>query len=166
MATTQTDDGVNLANQAQGDGPLNLLFMHGWAGSGAFFAETIAQLDLTGLRAITYDMRGHGASDKPASGYTLDHFAQDAFTVADTVGAAEIVPIGYSMSGKFAQYLAVLEPDRIRGQILVTTLPASEVPFPAEMHQAWVDLAGNREALNEFWEVCRTSSTVGTEGRR
>ena len=148
--TTQTDDGVNLAYQTQGDGPLNLLFMHGWAGSGAFFAETIAQLDLTGLRAITYDMRGHGTSDKPESGYTLDRFAQDAFTVADAAGAAEIVPIGYSMSGKFAQYLAVLEPDRIRGQILVSALPASEVPFPAEMHQAWVDLAGNREALHEF----------------
>src|SRR5688500_1580850 len=74
METVRTDDGVNLAYRTQGEGPRNLLFMHGWAGSGAFFDETIKHLDLTGLRVIAYDLRGHGASDKPEDGYTLDRF--------------------------------------------------------------------------------------------
>jgi pimeloyl-ACP methyl ester carboxylesterase len=150
MNTVQTDDGVTLAYQTQGDGPVTLLFMHGWAGSGAFFDETITQLDLSGLRVITYDMRGHGASDQAETGYTLDRFAQDAFAVADAVGAVDLVPIGYSMSGKFAQYMALTEPDRIRGLILVSGWPASSVPFPPEMHQDWIDLAGDRERLLQF----------------
>jgi non-heme chloroperoxidase len=150
MTSIRTDDGVNLAYRVRGDGPLNLLFMHGWAGSGAFFDETIKHLDLSGLRAITYDMRGHGASDKPETGYTLDRFTQDAFTVADAAGAAEVVVVGYSMSGKFAQHMALTEPDRIRGLILVSGWPAGSVPFPAEMHQDWIDLAGDRERLLEF----------------
>ena len=150
MPTIQTDDSVNLVYCVRGDGPRNLLFMHGWAGSGAFFDETIQHLDLAGLRAITYDFRGHGGSDKAETGYTLDRFTQDAFTVADAAGAAEMVVVGYSMSGKFAQHMALTEPDRIRGLILVSGWPAGSVPFPAEMHQDWIDLAGDRERLLEF----------------
>ena len=65
--------------------------MHGWAGAGAYFDETLKYLDLTGLRAITFDLRGHGDSDKPETGYSDERFARDAFTVADAVGANEIV---------------------------------------------------------------------------
>jgi non-heme chloroperoxidase len=150
MTLIQTDDGVNLAYRTRGNGPLNLLFMHGWAGSGAFFDETIKHLDLSGLRVITYDLRGHGASDKPETGYALDRFTQDAFTVADAAGAAEMVVVGYSMSGKFAQHMTLTEPDRIRGLILVSGWPANSVPFPPQMHQDWIDLAGDRERLLEF----------------
>ena len=42
----------------------NLLFMHGWAGSGAYFDETLKHLELTGLRAVTVDSRGPGGSGK------------------------------------------------------------------------------------------------------
>src|SRR2546427_2875753 len=38
--------------------------MHGWAGSGAYYDEMLKHLGLTGLRAITVDLRGHGGSDK------------------------------------------------------------------------------------------------------
>jgi pimeloyl-ACP methyl ester carboxylesterase len=54
--------------------------MHGWAGAGAYFDETLKYLDLTGLRAITFDLRGHGDSDKPDTGYSDERFARDAFT--------------------------------------------------------------------------------------
>ena len=150
MESIRTDDGVNLAYRTHGEGSLNLLFMHGWAGSGAFFDETIKYLDLTGLRAITYDLRGHGASDKPETGYTLDRFALDAFAVADAAGAGEVVVVGYSMSGKFSQYMALVEPDRVRGQIMVSGWPAGTIPFPAETQADWVGRAGDRERLEEL----------------
>jgi non-heme chloroperoxidase len=150
MAIVQTDDGVNLAYETHGTGSTTLLFLHGWAGSGAFFNETIAQLDLAGLRVVAYDMRGHGASDKVESGYTLDRFTQDALAVADAAGAAEIVPIGYSLSAKIAQYLAVVHPERIPGLLLVSGMPAAKLPFPEEMYQAWVAMAGDRAALHVF----------------
>ena len=150
MATVRTDDGVNLAYQTRGDGPTNLLFMHGWAGSGAFFDETIKHLDLAGLRAVAYDLRGHGGSDKPETGYTLDRYTRDAFAVADAAGAGEVVAVGYSMSAKFAQHMALAEPDRVRGLILVSGWPAAPVPFPPELHAQWVDLAGDRERFREF----------------
>ena len=63
MAVVKTDDGVDISYRVLGTGPCTLLFMHGWAGAGAYFDETLKYLDLTGLRAITFDLRGHGDSD-------------------------------------------------------------------------------------------------------
>lgn len=144
------DDGTRLAYKTYGSGPTNLLFMHGWAGSGDYFSETIAGLNLTGLRAITYDLRGHGASDKPSGGYTLDQFAQDALAVCDHAGASEIVIVGYSMSAKFAQYLACVAPERVRGLILVAPVPVNELNMPIEIHEDWVSRAGDRERIADL----------------
>src|SRR5712691_5359812 len=82
----RTDDGVTIAYRVRGNGPRVVLFMHGWAGSGAYFEQTLKHLDLTGLRLITIDMRGHGASDKPETSWTLDRVANDVIAVADHAG--------------------------------------------------------------------------------
>ena len=65
MKFAQTNDGIKIAYATRGEGPLTLLFLHGWSGSGAYFDETFKYLDLTGLRAVTFDLRGHGDSDQP-----------------------------------------------------------------------------------------------------
>ncbi len=53
MPTVRTDDGVNIAYKTLGVGPRDLLFLHGWGGSGAYWDEMLKHLDLTGLRAVT-----------------------------------------------------------------------------------------------------------------
>lgn len=145
----EVDHDTKLAYRTAGDGPLNVLFMHGWAGSGAYFDEAISYLDLTGLRVITYDLRGHGASDKPKQGYTLDQIAEDAIVVADHASAAHFVVVGFSMSAKFAQYLAAMYPNRVLRLILVAAFPVTEIPFPVETHHDWVGRAGDRGRLIE-----------------
>ena len=149
MSTVRTDDGVELSYRTRGQGRRNLLFMHGWGGSGAYFDELLKELDLTGLRAITFDLRGHGHSDKPEAGYTLDRFARDAFAVADAAGAEQVIVVGFSMSGKFAQYLACLRPDRVGGQILIAGCPVGEIPLPEETQRDWVGRVGDRDRLRE-----------------
>ena len=105
--------------------------MHGWAGSGRYFDATIEHLDLTRLRAVTYDLRGHRESDPAADGYTLERIAADALAVADAAGLGEFVVVGFSMSAKFAPVpVAWLAPDRVIGQILVAGCPAGEIPLP------------------------------------
>ena len=156
MAVVKTDDGVDIAYRVFGTGPSTLLFMHGWAGAGSYFDETLKYLDLAGLRAITFDLRGHGDSDKPDTGYSDERFARDAFTVADAVGANQIIVIGFSMSGRFAQYLSVLAPNRVQGQILVTGCPAAPIPFPEDLRRDWVGRAGNAERLKEITAMYTT----------
>src|SRR5919199_5674378 len=99
MASVQADDGVRIAYRAAGEGPLTVLFLHGWGGSGAYFGEVLGHLDLAGLRAVTLDLRGHGDSDKPGHGYTDERLARDALAVADAARAGPVAAVGFSMGG-------------------------------------------------------------------
>jgi 3-oxoadipate enol-lactonase len=150
MPTMLADDGVTLSYQVHGQGPTTVLYLHGWAGSGAQFDEVIGQLDLNALRVVTMDFRGHGESEKTAEPYGLDRIADDAWAVADTVGATNVVLVGFSMSGKFAQYVALRQLKRVSGLVLVAGLSASELQFPQEVVRDWVARAGDRERLREL----------------
>jgi len=147
MIARSADGGV-LTYRVHGEGPLNLLFVHGWAGSGSYWDELLTQLDLTGLRVVTYDLRGHGDSDKDAT-FTFEAIAEDMLTVADAVGARRLLIVGFSMGAKFALYTTCAHPDRVLGQILVAGCPACEIPFPDAVRRDWSSRAGNAARLKE-----------------
>jgi (E)-2-((N-methylformamido)methylene)succinate hydrolase len=146
MRAATADDGVALSYEATGDGPPDVLFLHGWAGSGRSFDETIAALDTTRLRAITFDLRGHGGSDDHDD-LTLDRIARDGLAVADAAGAGRVVLVGFSMGARFALYLAALEPERVAGLVLVAGCPTGEIPLPAELLADWYGRQGDAERL-------------------
>jgi pimeloyl-ACP methyl ester carboxylesterase len=50
------------------------------------------------VRAVTFDLRGHGRSGPAGDGFTLDRIAADALAVADAAGLDEFVVLGFSMS--------------------------------------------------------------------
>ncbi len=156
MPTATTDDGLTLDYATVGDGPPDLLFMHGWAGSRGYFDSTIEHLDPTGLRAVTYDLRGHGESAPANDGYSLDGIAADALAVADAAGLTEFVLVGFSMSAKFAQYVVLGAPERIAGLILVAGCPAGQIPLPAEVTADWLSRAGDAERMIEVPEPFMT----------
>ena len=143
MPAVTTDDGVAISYTTAGHGPPHLLFMHGWAGSGRYFDATIEQLDLTRLGAVTYDLRGHRESDPASDGYTLERIAADALAVADAAGLSEFVVVGFSMSAKFVQYVSVVAPHRIVGQILIAGGPAGEIALPRETTDDWLSREGD-----------------------
>jgi pimeloyl-ACP methyl ester carboxylesterase len=142
-----TDDGVAISYATAGEGPPDLLFMHGWAGSGRYFDATIAHLP--GMRAVTYDLRGHRESTPGADGFTLERIAADALAVADAAGLDRFVVAGFSMSAKFCQYVSLLAPDRVVGQILIAGCPAGEVPLPPEVLDDWLSREGDPVRLIE-----------------
>src|ERR1700676_2332874 len=143
MPEARADDGIRINYETVGSGPFSLVLLHGWGGSASYWREMVSHLNLAGLRVIAPSYRGHGDSDRPASGYTLDQFAKDVFAVADAAGARRFVLVGFSMSGKFAQYIAAVHPERILGLVLIGPVPASEFPIPAEVGGAWCDAQHN-----------------------
>jgi pimeloyl-ACP methyl ester carboxylesterase len=146
MPFARTSDGVEIAYQVAGAGPTTVLFMHGWAGSGSYFNETLEHLDRMRLRAITFDFRGHGDSQL-ADAYGLDELTADTIAVADAAQAAQVVLVGFSMSGKFAQHVSAVHRDRVLGQILVAGCPTGEMPLPPELLADWYACAGNAERM-------------------
>lgn len=153
MPTALTDDGVSISYASAGEGPPNLLCLHGWAGSGRYFDATIQRLDLTRVRVVTFDLRGHGRSDAAAEGYTLDRIAADALAVADAAGLDEFVVLGYSMGAKFGQYLALVAPERVRGLFLLAGCPVGEIPLPAELTEDWLGREGDAGRMAEIAEL-------------
>lgn len=150
MATVPADDGITLSYRVHGSGPTTIMYLHGWAGSGAHFDEVIGELDLNAIRVVTMDFRGHGDSEKAVQPYDLDRIAEDVWHVADAAGATNLVLVGFSMSGKFAQYVALRQPERVSGLVLVAGFPASEMAFPQDVARDWVSRAGDRARLREL----------------
>jgi pimeloyl-ACP methyl ester carboxylesterase len=150
VPTTATEDGLAISFESVGQGPPNLLCMHGWAGSGRYFAEMTGGLDLTRARVVTLDLRGHRDSVPADAAYGLDAIAADALSVADAAGLDTFTVVGFSMSAKFAQYLALVAPERVRGLVLVAGCPAGEIPLPAELLEDWYAREGDPERLTEL----------------
>jgi len=145
MPFAQSEGGVRIDYEIFGTGPLPLLLLHGWGGSASYWREMVRQMELDGLQVIALSYRGHGDSDKPANGYTVDEFAKDILAVAGAAGARRFVLVGFSMSGKFAQYIAALHGERVLGLVLIAPVPASEFPIPAEVGRTWCDAQQSRD---------------------
>ncbi len=148
--STVTDDGVRLAYKLVGDGPHPLLLMPGWGGAANSWDSFTQSLDPRRFRTVAYDIRGHGESDKVSTGFTDERFARDALAVADAAGVRKFVAIGYSMSGRFVQYLSLLAPERLTGMVIVAGAPASAMALPEEVIGDWAARAGDRERLRQI----------------
>lgn len=150
----RTDDGATIAYYEMGSGPRTVMFVHGWggAGSGHSWAEVLKYLNLDGLRAIVVDLRGHGQSEQITNGFTIERFGRDLFEVADFAGADRFVLVAFSMSGKWAQWMAADGPERIAGQVLLAPVPATEIPIPDEEKERWLTVArsGDKELFDEW----------------
>ena len=152
---SSTSDG-EIAYQTRGEGSTALLAMHGWAGSGRYFDAMVAQLAPDDVYSIVLDLPGHGRSAPPRGPYTLDLIADAVIAVADAADADTFVLLGFSMSGKFAQYVTHRHPDRVLGQILVAGCPAGPIPLPAELVDDWCARAGDADRLADVSLSCAT----------
>ena len=65
-------------------------------------------------RCITFDHRGAGDSDKPASGYTTGALAHDVIALMDKLGIDKAHVAGTSTGGCVLQNLAIDHPGRLR----------------------------------------------------
>jgi pimeloyl-ACP methyl ester carboxylesterase len=63
---------------------------------------------------ITYDLRGHGRTDKPSSGYHVDDHVDDLLGLLDALEISEPIHlVGFSYGGAIVMGAAVREPERL-----------------------------------------------------
>jgi pimeloyl-ACP methyl ester carboxylesterase len=72
------------------------------------------------------------------------------FDVADQTGAREVVVVAFSMSGRWAQWMACTKPDRVVGQILLGPAPAAALSLPEAMLDEWIHLTRSRGTFDAF----------------
>ncbi|TIQ18086.1 MAG: alpha/beta hydrolase, partial [Mesorhizobium sp.] len=116
LATLLRDD-ATLRISDSGDG-LAIVFQHGLGGGEAQVAQAFPSGP--GLRRITLECRGHGASGLGSRRpFSLSMFADDVVAAADQAGLDRFVAGGISMGAAIAMRLACRHPERVAGLLLV-----------------------------------------------
>jgi 3-oxoadipate enol-lactonase len=114
-------DGTTLRYSITGqDGGPRIALIHSLAMDQAFWLPVVARLKDT-AQLLTYDCRGHGASDKPAGPYSIDLFANDLSDLLDAAGWPRSIVAGASMGGSVALGFAAKYSSRLAGLGLFDT---------------------------------------------
>jgi len=110
-------NGINIHYQIRGQGP-NLVLIHGATGNMAFwYLSSLAALEKK-FRVILYDLRGHGYSDCPPTGYSSGQMAADLRGLLDYLEIERTHLIGHSFGGVTALHTTVLFPERVESLVL------------------------------------------------
>ena len=97
-----------------------LVFVHGlgsssqdWKFQTAFFAEH--------FQTVTYDVRGHGQSEKVKGPYSVPLFAEDLAVLLDELGIEKAHIVGLSMGGWIAFQFVVDYPEKVHSLTIVNS---------------------------------------------
>ena len=113
-----------------------LLFLHGFMGSGRDWMETAKALPE--YRCILVDLPGHGLSAEcPHDLYPMPSTALALLALLDDMRVGQCVPVGYSMGGRLALYLALTHPDRCRALVVESGSPGLELEQERESRREW-----------------------------
>jgi len=119
VRSVEVEPGVSLAVHVDGDGPATVVLVHGLASTAQLWAGVAADLAASGVRAVRLDLRGHGESDAPETGYDTATAASDVATAVRAVGPGPVVLAGQSWGGNVVLRVAAEHPDLVRGLALV-----------------------------------------------
>jgi len=165
VAIATTDDGAWLHWHAEGPpGGEPVLMIMGLGGSSRAWRRLLPHVRAT-HRALLFDNRGTGDSDRVGGVMTLGRMAADARAVLDAAGVADAHVVGISMGGMIAQQLALDHPDRVRSLALLCTSPGGGSGGPP-----WRLLArrrcGRRSATSAPGGSWSPPSTASARGAR
>lgn len=105
---------ITLGVTEQGVGP-PVVLVHGFPELAYSWRHQLPALAEAGMRAIAYDQRGYGASDKPeaVAAYRLDELAADLVGLLDALELERAAVVGHDWGSIVAFAVAVLHPERV-----------------------------------------------------
>jgi len=128
-------NGIHLHCQQFGEGP-DIVMIHGITGNLAIWHLEIVPALMSAYRITTYDLRGHGYSDVPPSGYTTADHASDLRGLLDTLGIHRAHVIAHSFGADIALHFTILFPERVDRLVLVE--PAIAALRPIREREDWI----------------------------
>jgi pimeloyl-ACP methyl ester carboxylesterase len=146
-------DGVELEVRDEGErGAPAVLLVHGFPDSSYLWRHQIEALTDAGLRAIAPDMRGFGASDRPAEveAYRLSRAVADLVAILDGLEVEKARVVGHDWGAAVAWILAALHPDRVERLVAMSVgHPAAQRRTIADREKAWYMLLFQFEGVAE-----------------
>jgi pimeloyl-ACP methyl ester carboxylesterase len=122
MAITSTGT-VDIHYQQVGKGE-DVILTHGLGSSLAFWFIRVLPAIARTHRVTVYDLRGHGHSSMPVSGYTSTQMASDLVRLMDSLHIQSAHLVGHSYGGLVSLEFATEAPSRVRS----LTIADSRIP--------------------------------------
>ncbi len=110
-------NGVNLSYEIRGQGP-PIVLTYGFQSS-VFTWRPILDFFTKRFQVITWDLRGHGDSEKPPGPYRVQDFSDDLCGLLDALGLDRVDLLGRSMGGRTATLFAIEHGERLGRLMLV-----------------------------------------------
>jgi non-heme chloroperoxidase len=118
VSTVTLASGLTLSHTDRGDASDRaVLFLPGPTDSWRSYQLVLEHLPPE-IGAVAVSQRGHGESDKPATGYAVEDFAADVVPLLDALGVERAILAGHSGSCLVARRVALDHPDRVAGLVL------------------------------------------------
>ena len=157
---------LNMHYVQTGQGP-NLVLIHGIASNLGQWQLGILPALVEHFRLTMYDLRGHGYSDMPATGYTPTHMLGDFSGLMDYLGIEQTSIVGHSYGGLVALCYALHHPERVdkslqRGGIDIPEEKAEDIGYLIEQTvklrgRSWRGM-GARRAIARLTRFTTTTS--------
>ncbi len=113
-------NGVKLNYRQTGTGP-DLVLVHGLGASQAFWNLGLVAGLAAEFRVTTFDLRGHGYSAMPPTGYRPADLALDLHGLLHHLNIGPVHLVGHSYGGLIALQFALGEPQRVRSLVIADT---------------------------------------------
>jgi pimeloyl-ACP methyl ester carboxylesterase len=118
-------NGTQLHYIQTGEGP-EVVLVHGLASSLAFWYSGIVLPLRHQYRVTAYDLRGHGKSGMPPTGYTHLHMADDLFHFIEQLKLKPFHLVGHSYGGLISLSFALRYPGRLKS-LTLADVPISDL---------------------------------------
>ncbi len=143
-------NGIELAYKTVGSGK-PIVLLHGNSGTHKDMELFEKELSKT-HQVVTFDLRGHGLSDKGEKKYTIKLLALDILSACETLGITHCDMIGYSDGGNVLLTINTLQPNFVIKSVAVS--PNYSV---FGMKTMWIIILNIIYIFSSFWKIFKTS---------
>ena len=141
-------DGVRVFYEVYGEGEPTILFVPPWSLVHSRCWKMQLPYFARHCRAIAFDPRGNGKSDRPTTSdaYSESEHAADALAVLDATGTEQAFVVTLSLGAQRSLVLAAEHPERVQGIVFIApSLPLApshhyrDLPFddPLDTDEGW-----------------------------
>lgn len=104
--------------ESYGEGPVRVVWLHGWARRGQDFSVAATTLASHGIASVALDLPGFGASPLPSTPGGARHYAELVNPVLRAISQEPLVLVGHSFGGRIATVVASAFPDTVQALVL------------------------------------------------
>ncbi|MEV7343410.1 alpha/beta hydrolase [Streptomyces sp. NPDC093544] len=108
----------------------------------SYYFSLAPQLAEEGMDVVMYDLRGHGKTSRPATGYRIEDFVTDLDELLDALAIDRPVHlVGNSFGGAVAYGMAAAHPERVASVVAIEAEPPAR-PWAQSMYEGLVGEQG------------------------